>query len=72
MHIVYALARTYAYWALPVAFVVAEIGLFFRRRKSPIQYYCWTAVGFIGFTWILWIALRGDLNSDTWLRSLIG
>jgi hypothetical protein len=70
MHVLYALVRFFPYWALPVALIVAELGRFYRRRQSQNQYWCWTAsVALIVFT-VFWFVLRGDQNSDNWVRAL--
>ena len=69
MHLLFLLLRIYPYWALPCAFVVAEVGVFFRRKKSPVQFIAWLAVLTLIVSSVLWIVNRGDLNSDKWLRN---
>lgn len=71
MYLLFALLRFYPYWALPLALVIGEIGVHLRRRKSPLQKYCWAWVGILGFTTILWFAFRGDVNSDKWVKALM-
>lgn len=72
MRAVYLIARLYPYWALPVAFLIAEMGRHFRRKGQDYQYYCWFWSGFLVFLIFLWIGFRGDLHSDDWVRAVFG
>lgn len=72
MRSLYLIARLYPYVALPLALLIADIGRHFRRKKQDYQYYCWFWSGFLLFFIILWFVFRGDLNSDKWVRALIG
>lgn len=69
MHTLFALSRFYPYWAFPLAILFAELGWYFRRKKSGGQYYCWALVSVLAVTTIMWIGFRGDMNSDLWVRS---
>ncbi len=72
MHTIYTLARLFPYWALPVAFLVAELGWYFRRKRSASQHFCWLTTVTLVVTAISWIAFRGDLHSDRWVRLVFG
>ena len=63
--------RFYPYWAIPVAFVVFELGRHFHRHKSPRQWPLFGMVGVLVLSSILWFVFRGDLNSDSWVRALL-
>lgn len=71
MHVLFALARFFPFWALPLGFVIAELGWFFRRRGSRLQYACFSGVGFLFVFFVLWVVFRGDLHSDQWVRRLM-
>jgi hypothetical protein len=70
MHTLFVLAKVYPYWAIPLALVVGELGIFFRRRRSKKQRICWAGVGILLLGLILWFYFRGDLNSDRWIQSI--
>jgi hypothetical protein len=70
MHHVYFLARIYPYWALPLAFVMGQLGLHFRRRKFKVQYSFWGMLVLLIVSSLIWIVFRGDLNADQWVRIL--
>ena len=72
MHVIYAIARLVPYWALPLAFVIAEVGRYFRRRGSSKQWTCFAIAALLGILTLLWIGFRGDLHSDAWVRSIVG
>ncbi|MGZ3689001.1 MAG: hypothetical protein ACXVBW_11910, partial [Bdellovibrionota bacterium] len=69
MHTIFMMARFYPYWALPLAVLVGDIGLYFRRKKNDIQWALWSLAGFLVLGIIVWVAFRGDLNSDQWVRT---
>jgi uncharacterized membrane protein len=71
MHVVFALARLYPFWAVPFAIVVAQLGLFFRRKARASQWSCWAVSFFLMLGVALWIAFRGDLHSDEWVRAIL-
>jgi hypothetical protein len=70
MRFVYVLARLYPY--LAVAFIIAltQLGIYFRRKRMNAQWYCWGVSAILGIGIIAWFVMRGDLNTDEWLRSL--
>jgi hypothetical protein len=70
MHYFYLFARLYPFFAIPLTFVFFELGIFYRRKESILQNYFWGASGFFGFTFLLWIIFRGDLNSDLWIKNV--
>ncbi len=69
MHHVYFFMRIYPYWALPLALVMGQLGLHFRRRKFRMQYSFWAMIVFLVVTSVAWIAYRGDTQSEQWVRS---
>jgi hypothetical protein len=72
MHHFFTIARIYPYWAFPLAIVLAELGIFFKRRKNSTRsYFCWASVVVLGIGFFLWFYYRGDLNSDQWVRSMV-
>jgi hypothetical protein len=72
MRYYFLLARLYPYWALPLAVVLVQLGIFFRRRKSPIQYACLGEAGLLLLGIVAWFVFRGDLYTDRWLRVIFG
>lgn len=70
MHFLYSVLRFFPFWVLPTAFILAEIGLFFRRRKSRLQFTFFGLAGFLFLLTLLWFGFRGDLYSDQWLNAL--
>jgi hypothetical protein len=68
MHHVYFLARIFPFWALPLAFVLGQLGLHFRRRKFGVQYSFWGMVAILVIASIAWIGFRGDINAENWVR----
>jgi hypothetical protein len=71
MHTIFVLARLFPLWAIPLALALAQLGLFFRRRSSASQWGCWGVASALIVAVVLWIAFRGDLNSDSWIKALI-
>jgi len=71
MHVAFTLARFYPYWALPVILVVIELGIFFRRRASSLQWGVFTLAGILLFMVLLWFGFRGDIHSDAWIKSFL-
>jgi hypothetical protein len=67
MRFFFLLIRIYPYWALPCIWVMAELAIFYRRRKSKTRFI------FIGFSAalfalvILWFLGRGDLYAERWI-----
>ena len=72
MRWLYVLARFYPFWALPTAFILGEFGMFFFRRGQSRYRFFFGMVGFLLVTTVLWFILRGDLNSDNWVKGMIG
>lgn len=70
MHFIYLLGRIYPFWALPLIVIAVEVGIFFKRKKSKIQYYFWAAVFSLSLGILIWLLLRGDRYSDRWIHSL--
>jgi TctA family transporter len=72
MHLVFLLARIYPYWALAVSIVLVQIAIFYRRRNSPRQWTCLGAVAILMLGIVGWFVFRGDLNSDVWIKYILG
>jgi len=72
MHTIYELARYYPFWAIPMALISGEFGLFCRRRESPAQWIFWCITGGFILTTLIWIIARGDANSDKWVKAFLG
>ena len=71
MHVYFSIARFYPYWAVPVALVIGEMAVFFRRRESGLQWPLFGLGGLILFIAILWFVFRGDIHSDDWLKAIL-
>ena len=72
MHLIFTLARLFPYWGLAVVLLSGQLGVFFRRKGSVLQWYCWANAGFYGFMILLWLVFRGDMNSDAWIKGFFG
>ncbi|MCM2322176.1 MAG: hypothetical protein NDJ90_02835 [Oligoflexia bacterium] len=70
MHALFLLARTFPWWAVPMALVVGQLTVFFWRRRSPMRFFFGGATLTLLFSAALWIIYRGDLHSDRWVRNL--
>ncbi|MCM2277282.1 MAG: hypothetical protein NDJ89_04345 [Oligoflexia bacterium] len=71
MHFVFLLARTFPWWAVPMALVFGQLTVFFWRRRSPLRFpAAMVSVGLVVGA-VLWIVYRGDLHSDRWVRALL-
>lgn len=71
MRWVYAFVRLYPFFAVPVALILVELGLHFRRRRVKTQFYFFGIAGFLLLTSFLWLFYRGDSRSDHWVRWFI-
>ncbi|MBI4924390.1 MAG: hypothetical protein HY843_00580 [Bdellovibrio sp.] len=68
MHILFAAARFFPFWGFMFALIFFELGRFFRRKDSKLQYSCFlAAIVFLGFVGS-WFYFRGDMHSDNWIR----
>lgn len=72
MHTFVVALKTFPFWAIPVAFILVEIGLFYRRRKSEATFVFLGSAGFLVVLSLIWIILRGDLNAEAWARAMQG
>jgi len=72
MHIIFALARLFPYWAFPLFILGAELAWYFHRKKSSAQFFFWTSSGIFLALIVCWLGFRGDLNADSWVRALFG
>jgi hypothetical protein len=71
MHSVYFLIRIYPYWVIPFCILFGQLGIHFRRRHRPVQWFYWGMVVCCLLSSGAWIYLRGDLNSDKWVRTVL-
>ena len=72
MHLIFLMARIYPFWAIPCSYLMFELGTFFRRRESPYRFLFWGGLVLFSSTVLLWGIYRGDLNSDIWVKALLG
>ena len=72
MSLFFLALRLYPFWAIPLALVMGELGWYFRRKGKKQQWFCWSMVGFLGLTTLLWLIFRGDLYADRWSRAILG
>jgi TctA family transporter len=72
MHFIFLLARIYPFWALPMAIVLAQLAIFFRRRESGLQYSSMAGVVLLTAGIFAWFFFRGDIHSDDWVRTIFG
>ena len=72
MHTIFFIARLYPYIAIPLVLICIELSIFFRRQRNSAQYFFWIMSAFFLGSAFLWVGFRGDLNSDQWVRSLLG
>lgn len=72
MHLFYLAARTYPYWAVPVAIVFGQLGIHFMRRDSVLRFLFFGIAAGLVVGAFAWIFFRGDLHSDVWVRTLLG
>jgi hypothetical protein len=66
----FAAARLFPYWGLAAACTAIEVGLYFRRRrKRGKMAACWAVSAIFLALIAMWLARRGDLHSDEWVRA---
>jgi len=70
MHLIHWLVRFFPAWAIPLAFILGELALHFRRKGSPMEWVCWGMVVLWLTLAIVWFIMRGDLHSDQWVKEL--
>ncbi len=69
---VFFIARFYPFFALAFALLFFDLGRHFRRRKDRRQWGFWAVCGFFLLTTLLWLVFRGDMNSEKWVRQVLG
>ena len=73
MHWLFAMVRFFPYWALPIALVLLETGVYFKRWKRwKPQFLCWGIAVVFLLAIGTWFFYRGDMNSDQWVRMMTG
>lgn len=70
MRVIFLLFRTYPLWGVTLALVFMQLAVFFTRRRSKTRFFFWGASIFLLLGVVAWIFFRGDLHSDTWVRTL--
>jgi hypothetical protein len=70
MHFLHVIVHFYPYWALIVAVILLETGVFFKRRRQLVPM---IACGLFAALFLAGIGLyfyhRGDLYSDRWVKN---
>lgn len=69
MHWLYAALRFYPFWAVPAALIMVELGRYYRRKAKKQQFFCFGLSAGLVLTSLLWLILRGDKYSDSWVRA---
>lgn len=72
MRVLFLAARLFPFFGVCSAIIFTEMGRHFRRKKQDYQYYCWFWAAVSALMTLLWFVLRGDINSDEWVRTLFG
>lgn len=65
---IFIMARTTPYWALPLIIVLVDLMIYYRRKRAHGTYVCAGAIIMLLCMTVGWIAARGDLYSDQWLK----
>ncbi len=60
--------KVYPFFALGLAVALMEFGRHFRRKDSKLQWIFFGIVGFLGFTSLVWIVMRGDKHAGEWVK----
>ena len=64
----FILARTIPYWAIPMAIVLVDLMIYYRRKRARATYVCAGAIFMLVCLSIGWVAARGDLYADQWMK----
>ena len=64
--------KTFPFWAVPLAFILFEVGFFYKRRKSEARVVFFGASGFLVVLALTWVVMRGDLHAEAWVRAMQG
>lgn len=67
----YFLSRIFPFWALPTAYLLAEIGRHYRRRRSDMQYTLFSGAGALVLLSVLWVIFGGYKYSDQWVKYIL-
>lgn len=71
MHLIFLAVRTFPFWAVPVAIVFGQLGVYFWRRRSGLRFVFFGCAASLVIGAIAWIVFRGDLHSDAWVRAVL-
>ena len=72
MHTLHTLLRYYPFWAFPLALLLGELTLYYRRKGKKRQQYVMFTLCFLLFaTGVTWLVFRGDKNSDHWVDWIV-
>ena len=70
MNIIYGTVRLYPFWAIPLCFVLFQLGNHFRRKGNKLGRVLWGLIVVIIVLLAVWAFFRGDLHSDQWVRAV--
>jgi hypothetical protein len=70
MHLIFTFARIFPALAIPSVAIFIELGIYYRRKASKMQYYMFGFAGTTVFLVLMWLFFRGDVHSDQWIRTV--
>ncbi len=68
----YNLVRFFPYWAVPLAIVLVDLGIYFRRKKKPSYRWVLFLSAVLVILSLVWVITRGDRNADRWVGKFLG
>lgn len=72
MRFLYSVAKFYPYLCIGFSIAFVELGLYYRRKNHPAQFFFWGSICFFSLTTLMWFVFRGDVNSDRWVHWILG
>ncbi len=64
--------RIFPFVAVPLAIILAELGVYFMRRKKRVsQFMCWIFSTVLLGASVGWVIMRGDKFADVWINKLM-
>lgn len=72
MNLIHTIVRVLPFWAIPLAIIFGESARIMRKRRTSeaLQYLFWMLSGGLLFITALWFLMRGDRNSDQFVRDM--
>jgi len=68
MHWLFVIFKVLPAMTIPASFIAFELGWSLLRKRNKGHYICWLlGVTLMGVS-VTWFALRGDKNSERWIR----